>query len=89
MSGYYQTSNLSASINSIESVDYCQRRANCPVRVNSLVSSKIIGSQSVEGVNNWDIKVTSQCTKPVEGDGYFTFGILNCLNNSLSLSFLR
>ena len=76
ISGNNQFSNLSASINSIESVDYYQLRAICPVRDNSLVSIKDIGSQSVEGVNTWDIQVTSQCTKSVEGDGYFTFGYI-------------
>ena len=81
MSVNNQISNLSASFNSIESVDYCQLWAICPVRDNLLVSSKDIGSQSVEGVNNWDIQVTSQCTESVEGDGYFTFGYIKLLKH--------
>ena len=76
MSGNNQISNLPASINSIKSVDYCQLRAICPVRGNSLVSFKDIGSQAVEGVKNWDLQVTSECTKSVEGDGYCAFGYI-------------
>ena len=68
-----QNSYLSISINSIESIDYGQLRANCPFRGNSLILSKDIGNQWVEGVNNRDIQVTSQYIKPVEGDEYFDF----------------
>ena len=71
-----QISDLSNSIKLIESIDFDQLRSNCPVRGNSLISSKYIGNQSVEGVKNWDIQVTSQYIKPVEGDGYFDFGYI-------------
>ena len=66
-SGDNQVPTLSASVNSIESISYCQPRAFCPVQDNILdlapFSYNDIGIQSVEGVNNLDIQVTSQRTK--------------------------
>ena len=63
-SGGNQLPYLSASVNLIEPVDYCQPRAICPVQNNlldlALFSYNDIGIQSVECVNNLDIRVTSQ-----------------------------
>ena len=69
-----QNFDLSNSINLIEPVDFGQPRANFPFWGNSLISSKDIGNQSVEGVKNWDIQVTAQYIKSVEGDEHFDFG---------------
>ena len=70
---------LSNSINLIESLDFGQPRANCPVRGNSLISSNDIGSLSVEGVTIQDIPASSKCIKSVEGDGNFAIGYTNLL----------
>ena len=84
MSGDNQVPTLSASINSIESVSYCQPRAFCPIQDNSLdlapYSSKDNGIQSAESVNNLDIQVTSQRTKSLEGDCSFNFGYTELFN---------
>ena len=86
---------LSASINSIESVSYCQPRAICPVQDNSLdlapFLSKNNGIHSVEDVNNLDIQVTSQLTKSREGDCSFNFGYIELFNqfNSVVTSPLK
>ena len=72
-----QNSVLSNLINLIESLDFGQPRANCPVKGNLLVSSNDIGNLSVEGVTNQDIPATLQCIKSVEGDGNFDSGYTN------------
>ena len=70
---------LSNSINLIESLDFGQPRAKCPVRGNSLISSNDIGSLSVEGVTIQDIPASSKCIKSVEGDGNFASGYTDLL----------
>ena len=70
---------LSNSINLIEPMVFGQRRVNCPVRGNSLISSIDIGNLSVEGVINQDIPTTSQGIKPVESDKYFEIGYTELL----------
>ena len=69
----------SNSINLIESLDFGQPRANCPVRGNSLISSNDIGRLSVEGVIVQDIPASSKCIKSVEGDGNFASGYTDLL----------
>ena len=71
ISEYNQNSVSFNSINLIETMNFGQPGANCPVRGNSLMSAKDIGIVSVEGVTSQDIPATSQCMKSVEGDEYF------------------
>ena len=73
---------LSKSINLIESLDFGQPRANCPVRGNTLTSSNDFGSFSVEGVVIHDVPARSFRIKSVEGDGNFTSGYTNLLQQS-------
>ena len=73
---------LSKSINLIESLNFGQPRANCPVRGNTLISSDDFGSLSVEGVVIHDVPARSLCTKPAEGDGNFTSGYNDLLQQS-------
>ena len=70
---------LSNSINLIESLDFGQPRANCPVRGNTLISSNDFGSLSVEGVTIHDVPASSNCIKSVEGDGNFASGYTDLL----------
>ena len=76
------------SINLIESLDFGQPRANCPVRGNSLISTNDIGSLSVEGVRIQDLPASSKCIKSVEGDGNFASGYTDLLQqfNALVIS---
>ena len=73
---------LSKSINLIESLDFGQPRANCPVRGNTLTSSNDFGSLSVEGVAIHDVPARSLRIKSVEGDGNFTSGYTDLLQQS-------
>ena len=78
----------SNSINLIESLDFGQPRANCPVRGNSLISSNDIGRLSVEGVIVQVIPASSKCIKSVEGDGNLASGYTDLLQqfNALATS---
>ena len=73
---------LSNSINLIESLDFGQPRANCPVRGNTLISSNDFGSLSVEGVTIHDVPASSNRIKSVEGDGNFASGYTDFLQES-------